>query len=77
MKAFDYNAVVVDGPKVFCVECLPEELTVDSETVHPIFASDEWDYYPCCDKCGREHDYVGLTGVGEAMRESIARTGTF
>jgi hypothetical protein len=65
MKAFDYYAVTYES-EVYCVECLPRGLTVDSETVHPIFAGSEWDYVPVCDRCGCEHDYVVLLGKAVA-----------
>lgn len=64
MKAYDYEAVAYDGA-VYCTGCLPDEVSIDdTDYVQPIFASSEWDYYPCCDKCGEVHDYVGLTDEG-------------
>lgn len=63
MKAYHFYAVTYQG-SVYCVDCLPEGITPDSEGVFPIFASSEWDYYPVCDVCFREHDYVTLTQVG-------------
>lgn len=71
MKAYDYNAVVYGECTVLCVECLPAGVTPESDECHPIFASDEWDYYPVCDACGREHDYVGLTTCGEEIRARV------
>lgn len=54
MKAFDYEAVVVDD-EVYCRECAPEE-------GEPIFAASEWgDEYPICVECGTEHKYMSLT----------------
>lgn len=57
MKSFDFYAVTYDA-NVFCVECLPVGVSVDSPEVSPIFADSEWDYVPTCDACGAEHDYV-------------------
>jgi len=57
MKAYDFDAVTYDA-SVYCVECLPDGITVDSEDVSPIFADSEWDYAPVCDACGAVHDYV-------------------
>ena len=59
MKAWDFDAVVYDGA-VYCVECLPDGVSTDDDDVCPIFASDEWDYAPCCDDCGYEHDYMSV-----------------
>lgn len=64
MKAWEYYAVTYNGA-VYCTECLPNDVDVESDEVCPIFASDEVDDYPICDKCGRVHDYMGLTGNGE------------
>lgn len=64
MNAYDFDAVVY-GCDVYCNDCLPDSLTPDSEEVHPIFAIDEWDYYPTCDNCGREHNYITLTSYGQ------------
>ena len=63
MNACNFEAVTYDA-QVFCVPCLPDHLNTDSEEVYPVFASSEWDYYPVCDHCGREHDYVILTVYG-------------
>ena len=64
MNAWNYKAVTLEG-LIYCVECLPAGYTADHDDVRPIFVSDEWDYYPTCDRCGREHDYVGLTDDGQ------------
>ena len=61
MKSWEYKAVVYDGA-VYCVECCP--FPIDSDEVFPVFADSEWDYYPSCDKCCRQHDYVRLTTEG-------------
>jgi len=63
MKAYDYEAVVIDCT-ILCIECLPQGVSVDSEDVSPIFADSEWDRYPVCDKCGYLHNYVNLTDDG-------------
>ena len=63
MKAWDFEAVHYDG-LCYCVGCLPDGVAADSEGVEPVFASSELDHYPVCDKCGMEHDYVGLTEYG-------------
>jgi hypothetical protein len=64
MKAYDFDAVAFDCG-VYCTGCLPDGVTTNDEAVHPVFADSEWDYYPVCDACGCEHDYVNLTGEGE------------
>jgi len=71
MKAWDYDAAVV-GSEVFCIGCLPDPLDAAHPDVQPIFASDEWDVYPVCHKCGREHDYVGLTTEGRLRENPLA-----
>lgn len=63
MKAWEYYAVTYNGA-VYCTECLPDGVDVESDAI-PIFASDEVDCYPVCDKCGRVHDYMGLTSDEE------------
>lgn len=71
MKAWDYDAVTYDGA-VYCVGCLPKGVNVNSDDVHPIFASDEWDYPGAtCDVCGETHDYMGLVGKTEYRVWSI------
>lgn len=57
MKSYDYYAVTY-GASVYCVGCLPSDVKAEDESVHPVFADSEWDSYPTCDSCGREHDYV-------------------
>lgn len=64
MRCDHYEALTHDGA-VYCVECLPADVTEDSEEVHPVFADSEWDAYPVCDSCTRVHTYVGLTPYGE------------
>lgn len=64
MKSFDYDAVTYDGD-IYCVECLPAEISVDSEEVRPCFASDEFDFTPVCCNCGTEHDYMAVIGSPE------------
>lgn len=61
MKSYDYEAVVYEA-SVCCVECLPTGVSVNDDDVSPVFADSEWDYYPVCDVCGAEHDYVQLIG---------------
>lgn len=63
MKSYDFNAVIYKD-EVFCTGCLPEGVTVQDETVTPIFASSEHDRYPVCELCWKEHDYVALTEYG-------------
>lgn len=65
MKSFDFDACAYDG-EVYCNECLPEGVTTESESVMPVFADSEWDYYPSCSACHAEHDYVNLTSEGRA-----------
>lgn len=61
MKSYDYEAVVYDSVEL-CVECLPEGVNVNDESVAPIFADQEWDRTVVCDKCGAEHDYMTVLG---------------
>ena len=67
MNGCDYEAMIYDGA-VHCVGCLPEGVTKESEEVYPIFADSEHDYYPVCESCQREHDYVSLTEYGKRLR---------
>lgn len=57
MKSYDFKAVIYEG-EVYCMECLPEGVPYDDW--YPIFADSEWDYAPCCDKCGKVHDYMTI-----------------
>lgn len=68
MKSFDFYACAYDGA-VYCNECLPDGITTEHEDVSPVFASSEWDSYPCCDKCHCEHDYVSLTTYGQSHKD--------
>lgn len=65
MKAWEYYAVTTSDGAVYCIDCIPDGIDVESDEVRPIFASDEVDVYPVCDQCGRVHDYMGLTSDGE------------
>jgi hypothetical protein len=66
MKSWDYDAVTCDGV-VYCKGCLPAGIKLDDPRVAPIFAEQEWDSYPVCDKCGFQHKYMSLTS--ESRRE--------
>ena len=65
VKAWEYYAVTTSDGAVYCIDCIPDGVDVESDEVRPIFASDEVDCYPVCDRCGRVHDYMGLTSDGE------------
>lgn len=76
MRCDYYDAVTYDGA-VYCVGCLDsvnegrmehQRVTEDCDEVSPIFADSEWDYYPTCDVCHTEHDYVSLTSDGMRWR---------
>ena len=62
MNAADYDAVVWAGD-IYCIECLPDGVDVESDDVQPIFTDSEWDYIPSCCVCGKEHDYIQLIDV--------------
>lgn len=49
----------------YCVGCLPTNVTVEDEFIHPITALAEVDCWPVCCVCHREHDYMGLTADGQ------------
>ena len=59
MKSYDFEAIAYGG-ECYCVDCLPNGVSVNDEDVYPIFADSEWDDYPVCAVCGTVHDYVGL-----------------
>ena len=59
MKSYDFEAIAYEG-ECYCVDCLPNGVSVNDEDVYPIFADSEWDDYPVCAVCGTVHDYVGL-----------------
>ena len=67
MKSFDYEAVVLDGTTVLCLDCLTVD--VEDDRVSPIFADSEWDYYPVCEGCGEKLDYMSLTDYGREQYE--------
>lgn len=59
MFVFDYDAVIWEGD-IRCTECLPKDIDVEDESISPIFAGSEWDYYPVCAVCGCVHEYITL-----------------
>lgn len=59
MKAYDFEACTYQGD-VYCNGCLPRGLSVNSEEVTPIFASDEWEHTPVCCQCMEPHDYMSV-----------------
>lgn len=64
MKAYDYEAVAIDGA-VYCVGCVGRDTDFDDpDAFSPIFADSEWDSYPVCSACGERHTYVSLTDEG-------------
>jgi hypothetical protein len=63
MKSWDFEAVVFGG-KVYCKGCLPPGVKPDDPRITPIFAEDEWDSFPMCEKCGTQHKYMNLTRDG-------------
>lgn len=71
MKAYDFDCVVYDGGH-YCVDCLPAGVSVESEDVAPVFATEEMDYYPTCCVCHERHEYVSLTPDGERYELELA-----
>lgn len=63
MKSHDFFAVIYKD-EVLCTGCLPDGVSVQDESVTPIFANSEHDRYPVCEFCWKEHDYVALTEHG-------------
>lgn len=75
MKSFDFRAYTTENGSVVCCDCagkLTEQEEKDKGYL-PIFAGSEWDYYPCCDICGAEQDYVTLTEDGERFERLMSR----
>lgn len=72
MHATDFRAYAYSGD-IYCTDCLPSYAHTVGDAPHPIFASDEMDYYPVCCICRTKHDYVGLTDDGrrEMWRASL------
>lgn len=64
MRAYDFEACIFNS-EIYCEECLPNGVDINTPGVYPIFADDEWDYYPVCCECGTVHSYVSLTEAGE------------
>ena len=52
MKSYDVVGYVSQGD-VICPICAKG---LEQTTLEPIFASEEWDYIPCCYDCGDEID---------------------
>lgn len=63
MKSYHYEAVTYDA-SAYCIKCLPPRVTLRSNEVEPIFASNEVDNFPVCDTCRTEHTYMCLTSEG-------------
>lgn len=65
MQAWDFDAVAY-GCETYCVQCLPDGVSVDDEEVTPIFATEEWTYPGVtCSHCGGLHDYMCIIGTPE------------
>lgn len=65
MNYYDFNCyeVYYDGDiAYYCTRCLPSN--VSNDMTRPIFQDMELDSFPVCEKCGKEHDYMGLTDFG-------------
>lgn len=67
MKAYDFDAVVYES-EVYCLDCL--EVDLDDDDVSPIFASDEWDYMPCCCICQETFDYMNIIENNEDSEDN-------
>lgn len=52
LKAFEVVAYVHDG-EIVCRDCAKEDHEV-SEMWSPVFAGDEFDYYPTCSRCNEK-----------------------
>lgn len=72
MRSWDYDAVTYDGG-VYCKGCLPQSVKEDDPRVSPIFADQEWDLYPTCEKCGFQHKYMNLTSEGRKYEHQSRR----
>jgi len=59
MNSCEYSAVAYEH-EIYCIDCLPDGIENPNRVIDPIFANTEWDVYPICCICGREHDYVVL-----------------
>ncbi len=57
MTAFEFEAVVFDRD-VYCVICLPPQVSLGDPEVIPIPADRIWEKAPTCCKCGRAHEDV-------------------
>jgi len=67
MKSWHYEGYTTRDGGVICCDCagdLTESQEQEREFFLPIFADSEWDYYPACDVCQQELDYVSLTRDG-------------
>lgn len=75
MKAWNYEGYTTQNGGVICTNCTGK-LSEDEEEkkgFHPIFANSEWDYYPTCDMCNRQLDYVNLTSEGRKYEKKQGR----
>lgn len=81
MKATDILGYTFDGA-AYCPECSGKAFTPDElknakpeeEAPHPIFASDEWEYIPTCDRCQEPIEDVRLTVEGQICHDMAKRT---
>jgi hypothetical protein len=66
MKSYDYEAYTTQNGGVICTDCTGKltEAQQEEKGFRPIFADSEWDYYPTCDMCNKQIDYVNLTSDG-------------
>lgn len=60
IKSWSYELVIpADTGTILCEDCAREVgIDPESEDVSPIFADQEWDYAPSCDRCGYVSDIV-------------------
>lgn len=60
MRTINYYDAVVWNGAVYCILCLTKATghTSGDPGVLPIFATDEWQHPPQCDRCGKVHTYM-------------------
>jgi len=50
MKSYDFD-FMTGNSSIYCGDCIREK-KIPIDSLLPIFADSEWDYYPVCDICG-------------------------
>ena len=58
MKSYDFD-FMTGNSSIYCGDCIREK-KIPIDSLLPIFADSEWDYYPVCDICGAVDENINF-----------------